>query len=808
MDARRSCGSEEQLDQGRQIKMKSKTSYVAAVSMAAISVALAAVPAVAQDAQAPTEFEDIVVTARKVAESAQSLPITVAAFSGAELTKKVVLNVQDLQTVTPGLTIGAAATAGAPIFAIRGTATELGIDGGVALYMNDVPVISSFTIANAFYDVSTVEVLKGPQGTQFGTNTTGGTISVRTNRPTDRFEGYVKGGYGNYNRRELEGMINLPVNDVLGFRFAGNYVKRDGYVKNPIAAGGAPKEFSSEDHYSARGTMSLNSGPVNSVLILDYFNRDEEPIAQIPVAFGPTPTGVNLTNLGAQTGTRKTIFVGADPSGVRKPFFGKAKLFGLEHLLEIELSDSLSLRNVVGYRHEDTDTSEESSGTTITQVHTTGSTKNDQWTDDLTLRYTGLDGRIRASLGGYFSQRDKSQGLNSAVVQGVYLTFFNAPLVTEIHTFERAKFKSKAVYFNSDFDITETLSVTGGFRYNWDRIKSAGSRASGNGVLATYGYNFYPTATIPCSANAFTGFVDFDLATCSGTRSASFRAPSWMFAVTNKFNSDVLAYAKISHGYLAGGLNFTIREVPAFKPEKTTMMEAGVKADWSVGGRPIRTNVAIYHGKTSDKQVFYNFNYDDGSAGFGVFNAAKLSVYGADFEMRFSPVDRLTLDASYNYIHSKFDKFLFPAVGGNGDGQTGTTLVPATDLSNSTPAQTPEHQFNVAASYEWPLDPSAGTVTSTISGYYTSKITQTNVFPPYNATFGQVYNTIDGYFTANASLNWENVMGSPISAQLWVRNLFDKNYIVYRGTQFQAFGYSTVIYGAPRTYGASATFRF
>src|SRR5512139_1213826 len=382
-----------------------------AVSLAAMSMALVAQPAFAQDAPkaaadeqaSETGLIDIVVTARKIGESAQALPISVAAFTGDELQSKVVLSARDLQAVTPGLTISNNATGGVPVFAIRGTSTELGIDGGVALYFNDVPLISTIGMMYSFYDVSTVEILKGPQGTQFGTNTTGGTISVRTNRPTDRFEGYLKAGYGNFNRREFEGMINLPVNDVVGFRFAGNYVKRDGYVKNPDNAGVMPKSYQDEDHYSLRGTMSIDTGALKNVLIADYYNRDEAPYAAVPVKFVTSLLGIYLPDMGAQVGNYNTIHQGINPSGVEANYFGKADLYGIQNRTDLELSDHVSLRNVFGYRHDHTHTHEDDGGSNVITADVEREDRVSQWTNDFTLRYDNSDIGLRASLGGYYS---------------------------------------------------------------------------------------------------------------------------------------------------------------------------------------------------------------------------------------------------------------------------------------------------------------------------------------------------------------------------------------------------------------------
>lgn len=802
----------------------------------ALSIALLAQSVSAQTAPADvpeqtangSSLEDIVVTARKVGEASQSLPISVAAFNGEQLTQRVVLAAQDLQAISPGLTVSNNPTGGVPIFAIRGTATELGIDGGVALYFNDVPLISTIGIMNAFYDISTVEILKGPQGTQFGTNTTGGTISVRSNLPTARFEGYVKAGLGNFDRREFEGMINLPVNDVVGFRFAGNYVKRDGYVKNRSATAGFPSSYQDENHYSLRGTMAIDTGPLQNVLIADYYNRDEAPFAAVPVQFERSALGIFLPDLGAQLGNYNTIYQGANSTGVQPQFFGKADLYGLQNKTDLELSDTISLRNVLGYRNDHTTTSEDTAGLSVVTVGVQRDDKASQWTNDFTVRYDNTDIGLRASLGVYYSFLRRETGINANVLQGIFApfaAFFPGAQNNVISTnnFEIKELKSKAVYFNTEYDVTETLGLTGGFRYNWDDVNSQVT-AGGNlqnpatplGTPPIFGADYKPFAAKPCAPSNMVGYPTFNPQTCSATREAKFKAPSWMVGVTNKFSDKVLGYAKISHGYLAGGTNFTLRDAgrTTFQPEKTTMMEIGLKADWLIGDRPIRTNLALYRGKTSNKQVFANSNYNTppGSTGFGVVNAAKQTVYGADFEMRYSPAEGLTLDFNYNYIRAKFDQFVYPGLGGDGtglpSGLPGDTFIPSVDLSGATPSQTPKHQINGAVTYVWPFDDTTGKVSTTVSGYYTSSIIQSNRLGAFDAAVGGNLNRLPGYFLANASLNWENVMSSPVSVQFWARNLFNRHYRTASNIQFQTFGYATATFGAPRTFGASASVKF
>lgn len=792
------------------------------VSVLAVSLMLTVQSAQAQEAgqaaqtqDAESGFGDIIVTARKVGEASQSLPISVTAFNAEELENRVVLSAQDLQAITPGLTVSNNLTGGVPVFAIRGTSTELGIDGGVAVYFNDVPLISTVGIMNSFYDVSTIEVLKGPQGTQFGTNTTGGTISVRSNLPTEEFEGSVKAGYGNFNRREFEGMINIPVNDVVGFRFAGNYVKRDGYLKNPDNAGILPKDFQDENHYSLRGTMSIDAGSLQNVLIADYYNRDEAPYAAVPVRFVRSSLGIYLPDLGAQLGNYNTIHIGPNVTGVQPDLFGIADLYGLQNRTTLELSDTISLRNVLGYRNDHTETSENSPGTTPpVTTYVRREDKSSQWTNDITLRFDSAEMGLRASLGGYYSFLRRETGINANVLQGLFAIYGAPDNVISTNNYEWKEIESKAFYVNAEYDITETLGVQGGFRYNWDEINSVVT-AGGNlsnpatplGTPPIFGDDFLPFPDKPCQPGSLAGYPDFNPETCLGSRNAKFKAPSWMFGVTNQFSDRVLGYAKLSHGYLAGGTNFTLRDPgrTTFQPEKTTMAEAGVKADWRLGDRPIRTNLALYYGKIKNKQVFANANYAGGGTGFGVVNAAKESVYGADFEMRYSPVEDLTLDFSYNYIKAKFDEFIYPGLGGPAPDPS---YIPPVDLSGATPAQTPKHQINGAITYVWPLDAESGEVSTTLSGYYTSSITQSNRLGEFDRLAGGDLNTLPGYFLANGSINWKNVLGSPASLQIWGRNLLNKHYGTGSSIQFATFGYATRTYGPPRTFGASVSVDF
>lgn len=799
--------------------MKRICNRTTGLSLAAIATATLTQGAFAQEAPnssvsadkpaavKPTDgFAEIIVTARKTGENQQALPISISAFSGEQLGAQAVQSVQDFQTITPGLNISTNQQGGSPIFAIRGVATENGIDGGVAVYLDDAPLISTMGVVNAFYDISTVEILKGPQGTQFGTNTTGGTISVRANKPTDEFEAYVKGGYGNFNRREVEGMINIPVNDVLKFRFAGNLVKRDGWLANPSAGPGQPSEFGNLDYHSFRASMRMEGSGVTSDLVFDYFKKDENGLPASPVLFTDNAAtavygvGTNPALFGAELGDNRTIHIGSNAAGTVKPLFVRAELYGLQHQLNAFITDSLSIRNVAGFRHDNVATSEDNDGTSVALIDVLTKQLNDRIFDDLTLRYVNGNGRLRINLGTFYLRDKRIQYGVANAAQATFLALTGYPLTANIRFNGRRKFESKSVYGNVDFDVTDKITVFAGARYNWDSGSLVFSQSIGTGLPDT-GSDVSPSAAVPCSAVSLEGFSSIDMATCQGRNTGKWRQPSWNAGINFKASDDILLYVKASHGYLAGGFNTTVRELPVFAPEKSTMYEGGIKADWYIANRPLRTNIALYYGKISNKQVFVNYNYDDGGSAAGVLNAAKETVYGMDAELTFSPFHGLTLNANYSYLHAKFDDFTIPEVGG-----PVYTTVPETDLSGNTPARSPKHQLTLSGSYKLPLPPSLGDISATFTEYYTSSIVSSNI--DNTLTYGSQYNQIDAYWLANASLNWENIGGSPISAMFWMKNVFDKVYKVNVNAQFAAFGYATALYGEPRTYGVTASVKF
>lgn len=771
-------------------------------SAGAFAADAAANPAAASTS---TGIEEVIVTARKVEESQQSIPITVAAFSAKDIENKVVLGMRDLGKVVSGMTVTLNSQGGSPTFAVRGTRTDNGVDGGVAVYLDDVPMISALGLVHSFYDISSVEVLKGPQGTQFGVNTTGGTITVRANKPTDKFEGFAEMGVANFNGSEFTGMINVPVNDVLQLRLAGNWAKRDGWVKN-VAPNRGPMadKFADDDHNSFRFSARIKSGSLTNDIVADYFNEDRQPNVIVPLFLSTGPG--TLSSLGATLGTRDTVNIGVNPAGAAytRTVWTKNTTWGIQDVLNWEANDNVSIKNVLGYRDDKLSESGNDTGTTVTGINVLSDTRNKELVDDFTLRLSSDDKRLRSNFGVFLSRTDRTDGVIATVVQNLFLSLGAGPLGVGLQNQAKKVTNSRSLYANADYDLSRELTVSLGLRYNWDSANFSYTAGQGIGLPDMSTTHFGPDATHPCTTALFSGFSSFNAAQCRGYEKGKWKAPSFNFVITDKFAERSLIYAKISGGYLAGGFNAGLRGAGLFNPEKTTAFEAGIKSDWELWSRPIRTNFDVFYGNSKDRQEFVNTNYDDGSSAKGVLNAGSLTFYGTDLEVKYVPVEGLELNLDWTHLESNFDNFRFPALGG--PNPAGTTYTPAVDLTGNTPNKTPKDTLSMGLSYTWPLASSVGRVTTSFTSAYTSEFKYHD-----RVVDGPLFNGWDtgkAYWISNFSTTWKGIMGSNFDANFWVTNLFDKKHTVHQDPEVRTFTEVLGSYGEPRMFGLKVRYNF
>lgn len=245
-----------------------------------LSAGLFAAPVAAQEGAAPPAAtslrsfqDDIVVTARRREERLQDVPVAITAVTGAALERQAVVNVIDLRRVSPSLNISESPGSGRNMLNITIRGQRQGdnlpsVDPSVGIYVGDVLFKRNYGLDQILFDMGSVEVLKGPQGTLFGLNVTGGNVIFRPNLPTDELAGSVKAGVGNLDARNIEGFFNLPLGEGVALRIAGQYRKRDGYIHN---INDRSEDYADQDGGGLRASLKLNpTERLESVFVADY----------------------------------------------------------------------------------------------------------------------------------------------------------------------------------------------------------------------------------------------------------------------------------------------------------------------------------------------------------------------------------------------------------------------------------------------------------------------------------------------------------------------------------------------------------
>lgn len=768
---------------------------------------LASAPEAEDAASSPSDGE-IVVTARRRGESLSKVPLSIVAIGSDELAARNLTSEADLQRSVPGLTIRSGQTDNALTFTIRGQGVDTfsGSRPAVVSYLNEVP-LSSFS-ASSYYDLESIQVLKGPQGTLFGRNTTGGAVLYTTAKPTDIFEGYASAQYGNYDALKFQAALNAPlIGDKVLLRVAGSFEQRDGWQYN-VATGQHQSEV---DRQAVRATLAINpGGPFESTTVGAYSHSGGSSIglqtwsvygcgetnngiplapASVACAYGPaapywdaylagnpnaTPGGiVDQPAVQRALGTRKVN------SPVRN--FHRANDYLLMNTSSLEISPALTVKNIIAYAKADTYDMFDPFGTGPYRVASQTSTGDDvpgtfqgfrQSTKSLTeeIQISGSTGNLTYLVGGFFSwQRDFYR---------TPFTFFDlrpvAPPAPSVQDFV-TKDNSQAVYAQSTLDlsdmITPGLKVTGGFRYTWEQIKLI------RGPLST--------------------------AVGAASENISFSDPSWTIGLDYQASPDLLLYALQRGSFRAGGINGTGQYRPTtsdqggnlFLPERARDIEVGAKFAGTAGTMPIRANLAVYTSKiTNIQRALFTFLPAD-VALEGVVTLATITVNipsarvrGVEFDGSIEPFEGLQLGGSVTYTDAKYT---------NGRAESFGTVY------NYGPyADTPKWSGSAFAVVTVPIDDAAGKLT--VRGDVYSQSAQ------YFSNLGNTLapNTrLPSYTLINASINWTEVFGTRIDLSAFIKNATQKGYFT-GGFGFPPLGINSAIPGEPRTYGISAKVSF
>lgn len=716
--------------------------------------------------------DDIIVTARRREERAQDVPVSVVALSGLQLARANVLRIDDLTRVAPGFVVQASPFGnGALTVTLRSQRQNLPnmtYDPSVGIYFAEVVAMRSQGANSALYDLQSVQVLKGPQGTLFGRNTTGGALLITPTAPGESFGGYLKGGLGNYGSKSIEGAIDLPVSDTLKIRIAGQHRDHDGYIQKI----GTNIRLDDERVSGLRGSIVFQPGSgFKNSLVVDWVSQDGSGTGYKLASCAPggvanTRTGI-CNSLATQAGQPYySTTSDVDPKGMR------IRVWTVSNISTLDVG-GLTLKNIAGYRHLDSLVSFDIDGSSANVLFANERLNTPQVTDELQLLGTGLDNRLKYILGGYF--------FNETGTDLQVTPTLGTPSVNDISVTNR----SYSVFGQATYKIVPTVSFTAGLRETWDERKMT-SRSTRGGTCRLL------TADI--------GGVPIN--PCSKTVNADFNALTYNFSLDWKPTDKLLVYAATRRGYRAGGFANAASlpsEFTPYQPETVTDYELGLKSDYRFGGMSGRTNLAVYYGDYKDIQRNVTDQVTDPNNPSVIFtrstivNAAKGRIQGIEVEQVLRPVEGLELSVSYAYSDAKYKRFVLA----NGQNYTASPFAGA-----------PKHILSGSIRADVPVNPEVGEVSLQLNGAYRSSTTFADV-SSFNPVAQAVYPTsvVDAYTLFDARIDWRNVLGHPLTVSGWVRNLTNQQYFT-AGQDVTALGFSAHILGQPRTFGIEARYDF
>lgn len=751
-----------------------KTRLIAAISLTALGIATASA-ASAQDAATDdgNGIQEIVVTAQKRQQSGQDVGIALSVVSADALAQRNVTSVTDLTGLVPN--VQANYGVGQVAFNVRGIGTNefsANFDSPVALNVDEVYLSKNFMSGLLLFDIDRVEALKGPQGTLFGRNATGGTVNFFTRGPTDTLAAGGTVSYDNYETIRAEAYISGPLGGGLSARLSGMVVDQNkGFYRN-LTLG---RREGIEKKWALRGQIKWTDGVTTALLSLTGGEQRGELqpyegvgiftpaslAAGAPAFCAPYLNGtVRGDSTGCVRGTDGGIPGDNDPYTSTNNLAHKVRNKSQGATLRVEHDfGSSALTSVTSYQFARRRQLDDTDGSPVSTVDTAYDNRIRQISQEIRLSSNG-SGPWSYVLGGYYEHDSYRNGdyliVGAGAAAGSYSPFTQ-------------KVDALAAFFHNNVELTETLGLVAGVRYSREKVSFNGGTFAGTGLTA---FPFRPTTIVATLSFADTSRKDDD---------ATFKAGvEWKPRLSSDFVDKLLVYANISTGFRSGSFNGEFAgsqsALTSLSPEKITAYEAGFKS--TLADRSLQFNASVFH------YTFTNgfINVDSATSPVPLtINAAGISSYGVEAELQWRPVRQLTISMGGGWLDSTIDSDV--TVGGN-------------SLKGKRTIQSPRWTYNVQGTFTQPIGGDLSLLLSADANWRSSQ-------------FYEVTNSINsrepGYWVVNGRV------GISGPDDRWTLALFGKNLTktVYRTyvNELPDFGWILNVYGQPRTYGLSASFK-
>jgi len=711
----------------------------------------------AEDADDGIALDEIIVTAQKRAQNMQDVPIAVSAFNAGELSRGAFNNITDISQQVPGLSVNTHFANANPKIYLRGVGNneyQANAVGAVAVYQDGVYLAAASGQLFQFFDLESVEVLRGPQGTLYGKNTTGGAISVRSRRPDGEFSGDLSISAGNYNALDIEGGISFPIiEDMLSARLSVVSNNRDGLIKNTFtdAAG------------TGRNNDKVNDIGSNAVRLITVFTPSDD----LAIDFNYHRGRNRSTSLQGEAfaladidgnGSLDVANGFADPNENPDPYI-QAYNFDLAESLDasggsVKISydfNDLNLTSLSATEKVSRDSLEDVDQRPIELLEINWNNKSVQYSQELQLSNTG-DSALQWIVGLYYFNEE-------LIVDNVYdlaRVFAPANLVVT-QKYDQDTY-SGSVFGQGSYAISDKLGLTVGLRYTDEKRKWSGVSS-----LANIGLDTIPQQSLE----------------------ESWTSLSWRVALDYKIDDNKLLYLSVNRGYKAGGFNggaiSNQEELIPYDQEQLTAYELGLKSD--IYDKRVRLNLTAFYYDYKDIQVFTLEPPISPAIPIPaqvIRNAESAETYGLELELKALVTEKLQISVNASYLHTEIGAFVTPV--GNFEGNK---------IGNS-----PSYDISAALDYSLPV--SGGEVVFHLD----VTATDDRFFDPSNS----VRLREDAYEIWNSRLTYAPDEGN-WALTLWVKNLGNKFYYT-EIIPIDGFGFDERFSGAPRTFGAKLSYNF
>lgn len=706
-------------------------------------------------------LEEIIVTSRKTQENIQDVPLTVNVLTANALQEKGVHSVAEINGLMPNVVWETGGNWSRNRMTIRGipsNQTSAGVDPGIGVYIDEVYQSNGFGFNAALNDIERIEVLKGPQGTLFGRNTTAGAISITTRRPSQ--DAYVEGDVeiGNYDLRQVRAVGNAPITEKIAVKLSGIYRERDGYDLNVVTG---RHDINTEDHYGGRMQMLAEASDELELLVSADYYMDRGAESSLDCA-GRGALGNLCPDSGFESLFDRRLY--SNP-----PNTGRRENWGGSLTARWQGESGFGLTSITALRNLDASFYFDGDQTPVDLIRNgTANPNQSQFSQELRLT-TPQDKPLRGVIGLYYSHESKDfetlVSIAPALLRpfGIITTSFQDAL-----TVANQKTDSYAIFGQGSYDITSSVTAEIGLRYTHDK-KDFMYEQQVAPLLRTPPLPPGTGLPIPVAPS----FDDESWGALSGTASLSWR-----------ITDGALAYGRYSRGFKSGGYSATTASpgqlnTRPYDPEYLDSYELGVK--YETADRRLRVNAAAFFMKYSDIQV----TIVGLSRERFIVNAGKAESKGFELEASYLPIEGLTLDASLGVQKAEYTAFDVPPLAPG-------VLLPA--IGNDLP-EAPHVTASGTATYTFPLfGNTEGLISSTV-------IYRSN-------SWLEASNTIEKpeYALVNARIGIQDADGR-WGVSIYGNNLTNVDRLVTYVGQNTTSAMSGIL-SAPRTYGVSLRVRY